>query len=524
MIRLQKFIYFIFAFFLGVFIIGSMFWKADLEILLNVEVPIKEVPVFVRQNLLFLILSAVLFFILYRALFGICCRLEKFKPSYIVPIVLGCSVIFQVVIMVQLPVISFGDADFIYSYFAKDFLNGNYTALQPGQYLHYYPHNLGMTLYDMLLLKIFPQSLFVPKIINIMFTTLSSFIIYRLYKEFDTDNTKRPYGVLVFSCFFLPPVFLNNLIYNDIISSSLFLYGIYFSVLYMKRKGFSFALASALCFGVGSFMRPLGIIFVIAVILVMLFKSLGVKRILIFALMCGLLLKFPLWITSFYFEQKGIIKEPLGKNAAPVLKWIHMGISEERFGYWDDNQSLYMYLTDAKGDKKESEKLFMKGIQDKIRKMGPVNLIKMYFKKAVWQWTQGTFSSDDSILFDKELISIVKKENNMDVFQYDTVTSKYLAENKKARDAITWSMYITQFLMFCLILYYLVVSIKRKDYTGLLFVFIILGFIGFYLLWEIKPRYVFPCYPYLILLSFQGMKKLSFISIKKFKKQNAVEV
>ncbi|MEK4045031.1 hypothetical protein NSU18_15385 [Paenibacillus sp. FSL H8-0048] len=34
----------------------------------------------------------------------------------------------------------------------------------------------------------------------------------------------------------------------------------------------------------------------------------------------------------------------------------------------------------------------------------------------------------------------------------------------------------------------------------------ILGFIGFYLLWEIKSRYLYPVYPLLLVLSYLGFQ------------------
>ena len=35
---------------------------------------------------------------------------------------------------------------------------------------------------------------------------------------------------------------------------------------------------------------------------------------------------------------------------------------------------------------------------------------------------------------------------------------------------------------------------------------VLLGFVGFYLLWEIKSRYLYPVYPLLLVLSVLGFK------------------
>lgn len=51
-------------------------------------------------------------------------------------------------------------------------------------------------------------------------------------------------------------------------------------------------------------------------------------------------------------------------------------------------------------------------------------------------------------------------------------------------------------------------SAIKKYFTVILPSIIILGFIGFYTLWEIKPRYIYPAYPYLMLLFNYGMNRL----------------
>lgn len=74
---------------------------------------------------------------------------------------------------------------------AKEFLNGNFSALQPGAYLHSYPHNIGITLYLSVVYSIFSSNLFVPRIMNILFTTLISLLIYLIYHELKSKKNKK---------------------------------------------------------------------------------------------------------------------------------------------------------------------------------------------------------------------------------------------------------------------------------------------------------------------------------------------
>ncbi|MNC67552.1 hypothetical protein D3C75_1180580 [compost metagenome] len=67
-------------------------------------------------------------------------------------------------------------------------------------------------------------------------------------------------------------------------------------------------------------------------------------------------------------------------------------------------------------------------------------------------------------------------------------------------------MYVLNILMYACILVRLISGIKAKRYAETPLILVILGFIGFYLLWEIKSRYIYPVYPLLIVFSCMGFK------------------
>lgn len=77
------------------------------------------------------------------------------------------------------------------------------------------------------------------------------------------------------------------------------------------------------------------------------------------------------------------------------------------------------------------------------------------------------------------------------------------------------------FLMYCFIFIRLIYAIKVKRFDEVLLVLVILGFVGFYILWEIKSRYIYPVYPLIIILSYMGFKDAYDFMIKKFTKQDA---
>jgi len=61
----------------------------------------------------------------------------------------------------------------------------------------------------------------------------------------------------------------------------------------------------------------------------------------------------------------------------------------------------------------------------------------------------------------------------------------------------------------------LINGIKFKRFDEVFLILVILGFIGFYILWEIKSRYIYPVYPLLIVLSYMGFKDTYDFMVKR---------
>ncbi len=103
---------------------------------------------------------------------------------------------------------------------------------------------------------------------------------------------------------------------------------------------------------------------------------------------------------------------------------------------------------------------------------------------------------------------------------YPTIATNKYDNSVLFRDSIRWVLHVLNILMFSLIFIGLLDSVKKKaSYRLLLPAIIIIGFIGFYTVWEIKPRYIYPIYPYLILMAYQGLGVLTdniMSAIKKF--------
>ena len=137
--------------------------------------------------------------------------------------------------------------------------------------------------------------------------------------------------------------------------------------------------------------------------------------------------------------------------------------------------------------------------------MTKADMLKMYYKKLVWTWTEGTYQIDRygigvTASFDR------RGNRLLGGYCYNNMATDLLKEDSAIRSYLLFMLYITNFLKYCFIFIRAINSIRTRSFSELLLVLVILGFIAFYLLWEIKSRYIYPVYPMLIILSYLGLK------------------
>jgi hypothetical protein len=208
------------------------------------------------------------------------------------------------------------------------------------------------------------------------------------------------------------------------------------------------------------------------------------------------LFRVPMFMVGSYLLKTEKISTQIGANSIPVDMWIHMGMNDEKIGYWDDSYSLNIYINQGNYDKEKSRQIYRMLINKKLTEKGLIDLAKVYIKKNIWLWTEGTYQAE---------YYGVGSWGHL----YSTIATERLDSSVYFRDSIRWLLHVINILMFSLIFIGLLESIRKKaSYQLLLPAIVVIGFIGFYTLWEIKPRYIYPIYPYLILMAYQGLNTL----------------
>ncbi|GFZ33410.1 hypothetical protein CSC2_39360 [Clostridium zeae] len=499
----KKGLYLILTFFIGIFIISSFFIRAKYSFSVYGDNPILE-----RQNIGVFILVITVLVLLNIALYKLCLKLNRYSKKIVIPVTLLLSFLVQLGIIFAFTVLPTADSQTVVSLALNMLYNNDYSSFQAGGYLYMFPFNYSIVLYLKALLAIFPDNYLVIKIFNILFTLVTTLMIYLIYKQINYKSKENDYGILVFGATYIPALLMSNFIYNDIIGTALLTSAIYFIIRFVKEKNIKHIIISSVLLSMGNYFRGIGVLYLIAAIIYILLslKKIGLKKVATALLIVISLFNIPNWTQNIALQLANKVSESITINSTPVYMWLNMGINMDRFGFWDNFQSYNIYQQQAGYNKEESIQLYKQSIEDKLSNATFGDLITMYYKKIVWTWTEGTYQIDRYGIGDDGTTNKSQRMSMISGYSYTTFATDLFKGDSLYRSSLLLVLYVMNFLMYCFILIRLINSMKIKRYDEVLLVLVILGFIAFYILWEIKSRYIYPVYPLLIALSYMGFK------------------
>ncbi|WP_052098367.1 ArnT family glycosyltransferase [Paenibacillus stellifer] len=500
-----KALYLLLALFMGLFIVSSMFIRAKYNYGVYDDTPILE-----SQKPGILILLVILLLISGIALYRLSLRLNKYRMRVVIPVTLLISFAVQIAIVFLFPRVPTDDSETVLQLALDMLYDKDYSSFQSGGYLYMFPFNFSIVLYLKALLAIFPDNYLVIKTFNILFTLATTLMIYLMYRELNGKSEDKAYGVLIAAAAFIPSLFMNNLIYNDVIATAFLTAAIYTCIRFVKRPSIKYAVLSAILLAIGNYFRSIGALVLIAacIYLLLSLKSIGVKKGILAICILGLAFNIPNWTQNAVLQASGIVDEPVDENSAPVYMWLNMGFNLDTWGFWDNRESYRIYQNDANYNKEESTVLFKESIQNKLAEASFSDIVKMYYKKTVWTWTEGTYQLDRYGIGNQGSAGSggMNRGFLMGSYSYSTAVTESFTSDSAYRSGLLWIVYVMNLLMYVFTLVRLIGGIRHRRFGEIFLVLVILGFIGFYMLWEIKARYIYPVYPLFIVLSCMGFK------------------
>ncbi len=368
-------------------------------------------------------------------------------------------------------------SDFKLMYDTSQFVaNGNYSSFYGHNYFALFPHDSITVLYFSLFFKVLTNPLFLVKFMNIIYETLSVYIIYLIGKN--TYNEKIGEISAILMAFFPPFIMYCSETMAENMAIPLFLISIYLFIKYIDNDSIFILFLSGIFLSLGDLFRPVGIVFFIAYIIYYVIKKVIlekkkylVKFSCVIILIIGCLL--PTVIISNTLASSGIIENQLWSAGEPAIMTILKGTNVESIGAWTESDSALP--KECNYNKELITKKAIERIEDTFKTHTPLQIIEFYCKKIFLQWGIGDFGA----------------------YEWTVATNPGVLLSLDALAILTPIVYILISLYY---IFLIILSIRglfnlrvQRNSKLMFYYLILLGFIGFYLLTERQARYAFVC-------------------------------
>lgn len=444
-----------------------------LDLFVQPEYSYEDAPVFVHRSfsLVLALICIVAFYYMYLNI-G-----KRLSWNPVLPLVL--FVVLSLLFLLAVPMIPVSDQLIVYT-IASDNLK------DPKAYMAVNVNVIPTILYVWGLVSVFGKSIWIPKCANVFWGLMSLLLISKIYGFFSdkearlssetTFFSEAERKMLWFGATFFPSILYSNHIYNDVPAVTFSLLMIYLVI--RKDQSALMRIITIIVSCLQFVLRQSGIILVVAAAIYIFFYQRKRMYALIYFL-CVVLL--------YILIEKSYTMVIVGSEAHgyPVWSFIKMGVNEAEFGFQDNTHSSDVTLWDCIA---------------RYREYGLVKVIRIFAKKTFWIWGEGTYQAG------RYGYGYLNNE-----YSYETFITKLLSgsSDRKLR-VITNTIIRAQYLMIMLLSVVGSIRVRKKNEFSLYF-FIICGFFLFYLIWEIKSRYLYSIYPILLLLAMYGIETLRII-------------
>jgi 4-amino-4-deoxy-L-arabinose transferase-like glycosyltransferase len=420
------------------------------------------------KNILFFIL---IIFMMLTAVFFIN-RIFTNKQYFIFLFVFAFTLRFIWIINVNTPITS----DFALMYNgAKNAAQGVF-IFNESSYFSTWVFQLGFTMYEAFIIRIFGENPFILKLLNALFSTGTTIILYKITAKIFNDVSGRIAGFLY--AIFIPSIVMSSVLTNQHLATFLFYLGFYFIINHRYSKKFMW-MYMGIFLSLGDVVRPLGNLILLAVGLFFFIdqfigKEKEIKKNTL-KTFSGIIISFFLvhLIISQLFISMEITKYPLS-NRDPLWKFV-IGLNQKTTGGYSIEDSNFLNTFKNANDRKNAEIQLIKA-----RTANKQKLMILFRDKLKTMWATNDLSIFWSMgyLDQKQLINKLYKLERL--------------------------IYIS--MMFFGVTAFVMNYFNNKLPTNLsLFLLLIIGYVAVHLLIEIQTRYRYFIIPSFFIIESYGV-------------------
>lgn len=395
-------------------------------------------------------------------------------------------IIVIILIHIFIPVAPYADQMSMFG-LGQSIIHGDFSSLFNGEYLSVYPHNLGYVFLLLPFQLIYSELWYISAIatlINLVSTLLLIHSVCAIYQLLFPK--RKPTLLLLLMASSAPLLLMNNIMYGDVVGTALFFYGLLLYLRYENTQSTPLLFRSLLIIGIGNLFRNVGIIFLIAILIHQIFMR--HQRIGSIFLSVGSFV-LPAFFFSLFVTLITGRSFPYLSGGLPIYAWIQMGLTPP-LGSWT-GYSVVWYWVNRTSDQAAIAD-YVGHIHWQLEMFGVHGFFEFLYDKIRWLFGEGTYQI--------ELYGIGEPKtapyNGIGAWLYPTFVTEWLAKSYVRKHIVATQQWIHHFLLVLSIIGGIILS-KYKH----ILLTILAGFIAFFIVWEMKSRYLFPLLPIFLFLS-----------------------
>lgn len=384
---------------------------------------------------------------------------------------------------------------------AKQILNGDFTAFQPGAHIYHspyqgymvvYPFQIGFVLFCALISAVCSSANFIIfQGINAICVVLTVYFLYQIsYLNQESKSTRFATVLLLFA--FLPISFYTTMVYGNLLGLLLAVIAFYEQLRYFKERRIGFAFGSNVCVAMAALIKPNELIMMTAMGVLFFLDSIEQKSLKSAILMISMI--------AIYFLVKGLLIAAFEvatgvsmSKGVPMVAYIAMGLQNSGCAPgWYNKYTIDTFFQNNMNSAATAQEA-MQSIRSSIQEfsMNLPNLAQFMARKIASQWADSSFQCFWMYQSNSALDSVSPFIQSLS----NGAIAKWL-HDEFLNDLQTFIYFGT-----C---YYTVFYWKRMRLKDLLIPICFVGGFLFSLIWEAQSQYGMPFFFLLIPLAAKG--------------------
>lgn len=385
---------------------------------------------------------------------------------------------------------------------ASQWMAGDFSAFEQGEYLFCYPFQSGIVLFYYLLSRLFGDGNYVAmQFVNLLALAVIYYLLYKIFSRFWKSEEKVLLISYLSLILWVPLMFYVTYLYGILPGMACSLGALYLALCYLEKRRWWYMFPAALLMGMATVLKMNCLIYLVAIGCFLAYDAIDSLLIsrqkgkqwivsLAFVAVMGLGVYGCNQATNAYVEHLSGYEMPEGEV---MISWVVMGLSEAPNAPGNYNGYIGNVFFDNHFDTELATEQSITDLKAILKRMvqSPIDSgITFFARKTAYQWNDPTFIAMERMEGRQSTIEVSPRIRDLIEGQGEVVLSVILN--------------FVQTVILTGMLFYLFFTRKSRNLNELLVAVVFLGGYLFHMVWESSASYTIPYFVLLIPYAVKG--------------------